>query len=203
VSKEIQNPLQGLIAQIAKSTPRVTGESDRVKARFAGAGEATVILADTSGSMAEPAGAGVSKIDLLREALAGCWPEIPGAILYGFDAIARPAAQPSALTAPAGGTALHLGLDAAAAHRPRRTLVISDGQPDDEAAALASAARLTGVVDVIYVGPDSDTNAIAFMRKLATATGGRVVVRDVRRESRPALAREVRAILGLPAPKGG
>jgi hypothetical protein len=200
VPRDLANPLQSLIAGAARSLPATTGETDRLKARFAGAGAAVVILCDVSSSMDERAGSR-RKIDLLREALDSVWSELPDARLVAFASTPTDLAGPSDLPAPAGGTALHLGLDAAARHRPGRTVVISDGQPDSETAALDAAGRLPGQIDVIYCGPDSDTGAIDFMTRLARLGGGRVVVRDVVRMGRPALGPAVRSVLGLPGPR--
>jgi UDP-N-acetylmuramyl tripeptide synthase len=79
--------------------------------------------------------------------------------------------------------------------------VISDGLPDSQESALASAERITGIIDVIYCGPDSDAGAIAFMQRLARTGGGRVVVNDIRRNDRASLAIAVRKTLALPAPR--
>lgn len=198
--RDLANPLQSLIAGAAKSLPATTGESARYKARLDGAGDSVVILADVSSSMAEGAGSR-RKIDLLREALDSVHADLPAAVLIAFASTPAELPGPSALPSPAGGTALHLALDAAAQHRPRKTLVVSDGRPDDEARALESADRLPGVIDVIYCGPDGDAEALAFMSRLARVGGGRVVVRDVAREARPRLDGAVRRALGLPAPK--
>lgn len=198
MKKELANPLQALILTAGK-LPAKTGETDRFHARFSSAGTGIVILADVSGSMDEPAG-GRRKIDVLRAALVGVWPELPGASLLAFSDRVTRLSSPAELPAPSGATALHLALDAAAQARPAKTLVISDGQPDAAAAALASADRLPGRIDVIYCGPDSDKEAIAFMYRLARVGGGSVVVRDVARESRPQLGGAIRAALGLPAP---
>jgi hypothetical protein len=199
---ELSNPLQGLIARAAKSLPATTGDTEHFRARMAGAGPGVVILADVSSSMDEPAGSR-RKIDILREALAQVWSELVGARLVAFDTLAREISAPDAVTSPSGGTALHLALDAAGEHRPARTLVITDGRPDSEDAALEAAGRLSGIIDVIYCGPDSDAQAIDFLRRLARLGGGRCVVRDVVRMSRPELGSAVRTTLGLPAPKGG
>ena len=199
MSRELSNPLQALILGAAKSLPAQSGETDRFKARISGAGQGVVILADVSSSMAEKAG-GRSKSEILREALDSVWGELPGPTLIGFGSTASTVTRPDRLPAPNGGTAMHLALDAAATHRPAKTLVISDGQPDSEEAALAAAERLGGVIDVIYCGPDSDQTAIDFMRRLARLGCGRVVIRDVVRDSRPGLAAPVRSMLGLPTP---
>ncbi len=200
MARDLSNPLQALIAGAAQALPSTTGDTDRHRARIAGAGSGVVILADVSSSMGEAAGRR-RKADLLADAIASAWPDLPGATLIAFGSTVSAVPGPSDLPPPSGGTALHLALDAAAAVHPARTLVVSDGRPDSESAALASADRLAGVIDVIYCGPDSDAEAIAFMYRLARVGCGRVVVRDVARESRPRLDTAVRAALGLPAPK--
>jgi hypothetical protein len=196
---DLSHPLQALIRRAAGTLPAATGESARYRARIDSAGTTTVLLADCSSSMAEAAG-GRTKAAILREALDSVWPDCPGAVLIAFGSTAQAVGSPSELPSPAGGTALHLALEAATAHRPRRSVVISDGRPDSEDAALDAAAGLPGLIDVIYCGPDSDATALDFMRRLARTGGGRVVIRDVVRMARPALGPAVREMLGLPAP---
>jgi hypothetical protein len=196
---DLANPLQALIAGAARSTPAVTGEVERTRARLDAPGAAVVVLADCSSSMAERAGAR-TKADLLAEALDSVLPDLPGATLIGFATTAAGLPSAAHLPAPAGGTALHLALDLAAGLRPGRTLVVSDGRPDDEARALAAAGGLPGIIDVIYCGPDDDAAAIDFMRRLARLGCGRVVVRDVVRDRTARLAPAARALLGLPGP---
>ena len=172
------NPLQGLIAAAAKGTP-VTGTVAKHKARTDAAerpASLRVVVADVSWSMSESAGAS-TKIALLREAL-------PGQLFDKLIAFAtRPVEVATAeqLPPPCGSTALHLALDHAATWSPGRTLVISDGQPDNETEALAVAERISGVIDTLYVGPENDAAAIAFMRKLARSGSGRCATNDLRR----------------------
>lgn len=59
------------------------------------------------------------------------------------------------------------------------TLVISDGSPDNATTALGLAAQFRGVIDVLYIGPENDVEAIAFMRELAAAGGGRLRIEDL------------------------
>jgi hypothetical protein len=186
-----------LIAQAAKALPKTTGETDTFARRFAGASDTTVIVCDVSGSMADAAG-GRRKIDHLRDALQQI--SGPNVRLIRFDSVATEIASAAAIGEPSGGTAMHLGLDAAARHRPRKTVVISDGLPDSETEALAAAERLSGIVDVIFCGPDSDTAALAFMRRLARAGAGNVVSGDFRRGT-AALANVHRGRLLLTGPK--
>lgn len=171
------NPLAGLIKQ-ASELPAETGATEQYKSRLAKATDAIVVLADVSGSMSEPVGH-KRKIDILREALH--YALNGGEELIAF-ASTPTGATPATLPEPAGSTALHLALVEANRHSPRKTLVISDGRPDDESRALDAAAALSGTIDVIYCGPDDDQQAIAFMRRLARIGGGQVHVHDIRRD---------------------
>lgn len=193
-----------IIAQAAKTAAN-TGATDAARRqqetrtrRLSGAGTASLILLDVSASMDERAGAR-RKIDILRDALAGVLPSPTRQHLIAFSSVPTALSSLADLSAPSGSTALHLALALAASHRPRHTLVVSDGRPDDETAALAEADRLPGIIDVLYVGADSDAQAMAFMRRLARAGAGRVVVHDVVRQATPAqLGTAIRGL--LPAP---
>lgn len=59
-----------------------------------------------------------------------------------------------------------------------RFIVISDGQPNDEATALAEAGRFTSRIDTVFVGPSGDPGA-DFLRKLAAASGGQYSKNEV------------------------
>lgn len=200
MSRDLTTPLGRILAQAVK-LPAATGDADVYRRRFAGASNATVLLCDVSGSMDESA-SGRKKIEHLREAVGSVLPNCPGARIITFASAALDIPTPGQIPEPSGGTAMHLGLDAAALSFPRRTVVISDGLPDNQESALAAAERLTGTIDVIYCGPDSDADAIAFMRRLARVGGGRVVVHDVRRPDAQPLAQVARQVLALPSPKG-
>jgi hypothetical protein len=178
----LSNAFAGVIAQAAKS-PAQTGVTEKFARRLVGAGTNSLVLLDVSASMQESVGT-VRKIDLLRNALAAVLPASPAALI-AFNSAPVRINSLADLPSPAGSTALHLALNAAAASLPRHTLIVSDGQPDDEAAALAAADRLTGLIDVLYVGADGDAAAIAFMRRLARTGGGRVVVHDVTKQAQP------------------
>ena len=184
------NPLSRIIAQAGRALPTSGGEASRLAAR-ANPGGPQLILADTSGSMSERAWGRHTRIGLLREAvdaLAG-----RGHRLIAFAA--APVLDPPSIPAAAGGTALHLALDLAATLRPSRTLVISDGEPDDESAALAAAARLTGYIDTLYIGPETSRSAMDFLRRLAAAGGGRYARADLTRPQ-ASLTGPIVALLG-------
>ena len=193
--KQLVNPLAGLIKSAAKSLPATTGETAKFEARLNDNSGAVVILADVSGSMSEFAGAS-RKIQILQDALAVTMPMLPGARLWAFSAVAREV-TPETLPNPSGGTALDRAFDAVSALRPAKTVVISDGQPNDAAAALVAAKGVTGVIDVIYCGPDGDMEAIAFMRALAKQGLGTVVVRPLN-VGATAISQEIQR-LALPA----
>lgn len=56
-----------------------------------------------------------------------------------------------------------------------RFVICSDGEPDDEAAALAIARTFASRIDTIYVGPERDRSGADFLRRLASAAGGQSV----------------------------
>jgi hypothetical protein len=191
-------------AMAARSTRDITpvpGDQGRLEPRPGGTPNSIVILCDVSESMNLMAG-GKRRIEHLREALLAVVPTVPSAQLIAFGSIPTTIPGPEYLINPSGGTALHLALEAAAAYRPSRTVVISDGRPDNEWKALAAANLLTGLIDVIYCGPASDHRAIEFMERLARSAGGRVIVRDLRALSEPGreFASALRSLVGPVGP---
>lgn len=182
------NPFARILSQAAKA-PAQTGDVGRIQLRLNSGGVGQVVLADVSSSMSEMAGER-TKSQVLRDALV----EHRAARIVAFASSAS-VVDVASLPAPYGGTALHLGLDLAATLRPARTLVISDGRPDDEEQAFCAADSLPGVIDVLYVGPADDTRAIQFMQRLARAGAGRCEAHDIKRAPM-ALAPAVRALLG-------
>lgn len=183
MSTELTNPLQALLARATTTLPKETGATETYRKRFdATTSSRTIILADASGSMAYRVG-GRRKIEILGDELAAV---LVGALptetlLFAFATGTRLVVDPALLPEPGGGTALHVALDHIATFRPARTLVISDGQPDSKDAALAAADRLSGRIDVLYIGPDDDHEAIAFMMALARRGGGSCVRHDLNR----------------------
>lgn len=57
-------------------------------------------------------------------------------------------------------------------------VVISDGQPDDERAALAEAAQYKCRISTIFVGREGDTAAQAFLAALAGQHQGQAITAD-------------------------
>ena len=169
MSTAIANPLQSLINQAAKEES--IGTVTKLRQRAQTGNETVVILADISTSMDESAG-NRKKIEILRDALASVWPAALNARLIGFSSLPVHLSDPACLPSPFGSTALHLAIDSAKCLLPSRTVIISDGRPDNEMTAFAAADKLSGRIDVIYCGPEGDTQAILFMQLLARQTGG-------------------------------
>jgi len=175
---QLTNPLQNLVRAAAQRLPVETGKVASQQARLNRRLGAVVLLADVSQSMSSAASGDMRKIDVLREAVAVARANRPGAMLVAFSAAAR---EVDSIPEPESSTDLANALEAVRQHDPGVTLLISDGQPDDPAAALRVARTWRGVIDVLYVGPECDTKAIDFMRALAAATAGSVHVNDVQR----------------------
>lgn len=72
---------------------------------------------------------------------------------------------------PMGGTPLHDAISLARKVGASRTILISDGCPNDPARALEEAKAFGGRIDVVYVGDPNDRGE-QFLRELAKATGG-------------------------------
>jgi Mg-chelatase subunit ChlD len=164
-----------------------------LKASASDTGAAVVILCDLSSSMAG------ERVKRLREALANLWSSMPRCRIFGFNYAVFPIEHPSRIPEPTGNTALHKALETAAMLRPAKTIVISDGQPDDAEAAVNAASRIPGIIDIAFVGDENNRHAIRFMNRLARVGGGRVVVRDIAK-TKELLGPVIKDMLSLPAP---
>ena len=119
------------------------------------------------------------RIDVLRKAVEAL--EWQSYRLFTFDSFCVEIPNPSALWATGGGTALDLGLREIAKLNPCKTILISDGEPNDEQDALIAAESLTGTISTIHIGDDRDKAAITFMRKLANLGCGNTYIQDLGR----------------------
>lgn len=172
-SKALSNPLQSIIKKAASTLPTTTGKVAVQQGRIDRRRGQTVILADISGSMESAAGDGRRKIDVLRDAVAAARGQ---AKLVAFSARPR---EVESIPEPEANTDLAAALEYVRASDPGVTLVISDGEPDNQGKALAVAGSFRGAIDVLYIGPESNTAAIAFMRRLASMAAGDVVINDI------------------------
>jgi Mg-chelatase subunit ChlD len=183
------DPLAALIMTAAR-LPK-TGTVEVHQKRIEAAGNVSVVLADVSSSMANEADGGRRRIDVLQDALRG----VAYDRLLAFSQAVVEVTTTEQLPTPSGNTALHLAIKAASGHKPGRTLIVSDGEPDDEVKAIAEAEKLGGRIDVVFCGPESNIRARSFLMRLASLGGGRFVHCDISRQSN-LLAPAIRGLLG-------
>ena len=138
----------------------------------------TVVLVDCSGSMeAHDSRGGQRRYDVACAELAQLQKSNSGkigVIAFSDSAIFVPGGVPPMLgsgTNLAGALRFARVADVAGI----RVVVISDGQPDDEAAALAEAAQYQARIDCVYVGPEAAPQGRTFLERLASAHGGKQV----------------------------
>lgn len=138
------------------------------------------------------------RIDLLADILRQVLPGTPDARLIAFNDTVSPVASVDRLPEPNGGTDLHRAFEHIAPWRPRRVILISDGEPNDRAAALRAARMLGCPIDAFHAGPEDDRAAIAFLKNLCLCGHGvgRATVADLRNPAK--LAGELRLLLAGP-----
>lgn len=140
-----------------------------------------ITIVDVSGSMEQrDSRGGQSRYRVALEELAKLQKSRPGkvaVIAFSQSVEFVPGGVPPML---GGGTDLAAALRFArmADSASMRFVVISDGYPDDEPAALAEAAKFVGRIDTVYVGPESDLGGRDFLSRLAAASGGQSVTAD-------------------------
>jgi hypothetical protein len=160
----------------------------------------SVVLLDTSSSMAELVGA-QRRIDVLHSILATVLPPARATSdvrLVAFNSVVREL-DGARVPEPAGGTALHLALEFVAPMRPVQVIVISDGEPYDPEAALRAARALDCHIVTYFCGDERNHAAVAFLRALAWCSRdgfGQAAVSDLRDPAR--LTAELRLALAGP-----
>lgn len=191
--------LSNIIAKAAARPVPADPALVHLRSRLSNCSPESIVILDVSGSMAAPAWGGYTKIALLRQAVIDAW---TGERLIVFSSRARVIDSPAGIPEPEDSTAMHEAFALAAQYRPSRTLVVSDGEPDDPAAALAAAEQVSGQIDVLYIGPDSASGAIEFMRRLVRVGCGRMETYDVSKSGarQQQLSAHIRAL--LPGPGG-
>ncbi len=163
-----------LVRQRLEGTLKAGSLKDLLRERQAA--RETHLLLDCSGSMGAPVqdGSRTRRIDALRTIAAdlrdsfrapqvGFGLSVDDAVSVGFI---------QGVPEPNGGTPLHLAIDFSAAHGAKHLIVVSDGAPDSQPDALASAHRFGGLIDCFYVGPASGPGG-RFLAQLASVTKGR------------------------------
>lgn len=133
-----------------------------------------IIIVDTSGSMDMRDGDSRNRYQIACDELAKLQAELAGRIAvlaFSDSVIFCPNGVPVYL---GSGTAMSNALQFAkvADIPPMRFVVIADGYPDNREEALRVAKTFQSRIDTIYVGPESDAGAKAFMQELANAKQG-------------------------------
>lgn len=173
---ELSNILQGIVKKATTVPAGENPELARMRKRFTDCTNATVVLCDISGSMMDIIGhSGIRKIDHLTIALADLMKVHPSVELISFGFDARRVKNVKELMYEfdhsGGSTNLTAGIEMASKLRPRRTVIISDGMPDNQDTATKAIDDLTGRVDCVYCGPDGHP-AVGFLQSLARRGGG-------------------------------
>lgn len=181
MSTELSHALLSVLQKASET--KVEGPTSMRARRMKGAGSDVVVLADLSGSMQDVIGSsGMSKYKHLQIALADVLKYHPAVKVVAFADDVRLIKSMSELPAAGGvlgtGTRLAEALCYAKLHwKPRKTIIISDGLPNDEKSALEASQKITGQVDAIYCGPDGHP-AVMFLHSLTKACCGESHVWD-------------------------
>lgn len=142
-----------------------------------------VILFDRSSSMDERDAPGkLTRFELAVSELAKLQAQCPGRVAivqFNDECSFQPGGVPDK---PAGTTDLAGALELVKRKQMdspgMRIIVISDGEPDDEAAALTLAKKFANRIDVVYCGPADKPDGRDFLRRLSAASGGQLVTAD-------------------------
>lgn len=140
-----------------------------------------IVIVDTSGSMStHDSRGGKSRYDVACEELAALQSSHPGKIAvlaFSSDVIFCPSGIPLYF---GGGTNMAKALQfAKIADVPGMQFVlISDGEPDNEAETLQVASTYKNKISTIYVGPEENPTGRNFLQRLASATGGQTITID-------------------------
>lgn len=178
IRRAAERPGTGVVeAERQKHHEKALLRAERVKRATAGV---KVLVCDYSGSMASMV-QGKTKYEHLTLAVADCVRQWPGIKIVAFSCTAHLVSGPADIPQPSGGTDLCAGLSVASGLNPERTVVITDGYPNDRIRALAMARQMSGIIEVVYCGNDTDAEAIKFMNELAAAGCGSQVTWDAGR----------------------
>jgi len=170
--------VKGSLSQIAKQTGRTLAESwINVDA---------VILVDISLSMTEmDACGGKSRYDVAQEELTELQETLPGKIAIVAFSEKQYFVPTGTLPPPMNTTDLAAALKyvrIADSIPGMRFILISDGEPNDEDAALDAARKFKNRIDTIYVGPESGKRSREFLQKLANLRNGEMQLKPQLKE---------------------
>lgn len=178
---DLTNILRDIVSKAANASNGSTGDVARMRKRFEGASQKKVALVDVSSSMSSLIGSSdIPKIEHCRIALTDLMTSHPDLIIIAFGSMVRRLKNLKELPDANhlwGGTDLTCAIEEAQQLKPARTIIISDGCPDNEQTASDAAENLTGRIDCVYCGPDGHP-AVAYLQSLARKGGGRQMTFD-------------------------
>lgn len=158
-----------------------------------------MVMLDTSGSMADGLNGGHSfnggptKISELRktvEHLKSINPDVPMGSFAGRGA--RMIGE-GGIPEPGGNTPMAEAISFAKNIGAEHLVLVSDGEANNEWAAMEAARSFGGPIDTFFIGPDFSRGA-EFLKEIARATGGNSNVTDL---SEPKLlANKIAGLLG-------
>lgn len=155
------------------------------------------ILADCSESMlSQVVGTTDTRIDLVNAAAA----TYPKAQRLAFNGTVRHLGPDEEFFAW-GGTFICPALRFLAAWRPVWVLIISDGQiidSEEEACEIATKIAQLAIIETLYIGPDSEKEAMAFMQRLAHIGSGTPTRHDTTKPQQISLETVIRGLLPPP-----
>ena len=182
--------------QLKKTTQR-SSLDELVAART----KRSLLLVDCSGSMADiivdrrEGGftSGVRKIDKLRKVVAEL-KQTHNVPMAAFGVHGSGVELVELIPEPSGLTPLHKAIDFGRIQEANHLVVVTDGEPDSEPAALEAARQFGGTIDVFFIGNDGSRGAM-FCNRLAKQTGGSCGVTDLTGEPKK-LAAGIAGLLG-------
>lgn len=129
------------------------------------------LLLDVSGSMSESIEPGRSKYEALQEVAA----QFPGERKFAFASHCQEIQANMSLPMPGGGTDMAAAFRVLKTRNVKHAAIVTDGIPDDAAAALREAKGLR--LDIFYVGPYPSPK---FLQDLSLASDGQFRAADLR-----------------------
>ncbi len=174
-------PLLNIIERLQANASNIHNDISKIEKRMEDATDAVVVICDLSSSMLNFVGSSrKTKLDMLKDALLDIMNNFPRVHAYAFNDVVWKIRRKEVQALNAyGSTQLAGALEYISTLRPRKTILISDGCPNSQPDAIREAEELTGTIDIIYCGPETDTKAIGFMESLCKLTGGKKVKWDM------------------------
>jgi hypothetical protein len=133
--------------------------------------DAPFLLIDTSSSMDESCRPGKTRISALRDVVRTIQGDTPTPMIAFGGPYGEEVRFVFDVPEPDGGTPLAQAIALAKRHGATRLVIISDGEPDNNDAAMREAEAFGGRIDVVFVGPEGSMGSF-FLDEMAQKTGG-------------------------------